>query len=530
MDQYDVIVIGAGLNGLYQLYRLREAGFRVRLLETGTGVGGTWFWNRYPGARLDSESYTYGYFFSRELLDEWAWSEEFVGQPELERYYNFVADKFHLRDDIDFETRVAAATWNEKSLSWQLRSSDGRNFEAPYVVSATGMLSAFQLPPYEGIDTFTGTWHHTSRWPEGGVDLRGKRVAVLGTGSTGIQVIQSIATDVESLTVFQRTPNWATPINNLAITADRAAELRATAMDIHALTQQTPTGFKHSARPVGTFDVDDAERIAYLEKLWNEPGMTMYVKNFRDIMLNQDANDAVTDFLAGKIRERVADPETAAKLIPDHFYGMKRPPLENGYYEIYNRPNVSLVSLKEEAIVRLTEKGIQTTAREYEFDDIIFATGFDAVTGALSRIDIRGTDEVTLDEWWANGPRTYMAIQTHHFPNFFILGGPQGPGGNNPRTVEGQVDWVTECLVWLRDSGIHRIEATAEAEAEWIEHVNELVSHTLSANSKAWAWGSNTPGKARAYQLYSGAQPALRERMAVSATHGYEGFDVGRPS
>lgn len=527
MVDYEVIVIGAGVNGLYQLHLLREAGISVRLLEAGGGVGGTWYWNRYPGARLDSESYTYGYYFSRELLDEWDWSEEFVTQPELERYYNFVADKFDLRRDIELGTEVASARWDEASDTWTLTTADGRRYISRFVISATGMLSAPQLPPYAGIETYRGEWHHTSRWPAGEVDLRGKRVGVIGTGSTGIQVIQSIAAEVDSLTVFQRTPNWATPINNHALTPDELLEIRETAMDVHAVTQATDTGFKHSSRPESAFDVSDDERLAYFEQLWNEPGMTMYVKNFRDLMVNADANRAVTDFLERKIRARVDDPEIAERLIPDHFYGMKRPPLENGYYEVYNRANVRLVSLSETPIVRFTETGIVTTESTFELDAVIFATGFDAVTGALSRIDIVGADGMTLQHWWQDGPRTFMATNVHHFPNFFILGGPQGPGGNNPRSVEGQVDWVTRCIRYLHDVGIGRIEPTAAAEEEWIEHVNSTVAPTLSAQATAWAWGSNTPGKARAYQLYAGGQVLLRRKMAESADAGYRGFVLG---
>jgi len=527
--QVDAVVIGAGVNGVYQLYRLCELGLSVRLLEAGGGVGGTWYWNRYPGARLDSESYTYGYFFSEKLLREWAWSESFAGQPELEKYFNFAVDKLGLRQYIEFNARVVSAEYDEPANRWEVTTQCGEQIRATYLICAVGILSAPQFPGFPGLDAFTGEVHHTGLWPAGTVEFEGKRVAVIGTGASGVQVISAIGPKVAQLTVFQRTPNWCTPINNAPLSAERAHEIWEQREQIYQLCQESPGGFVHKPRDESALAISAEERHRYLEELWNAPGLSMYQANFRDLLLSWEVNNTVTEFIAGKIRERVKDPQMANKLIPkDHGFAVKRPPLETCYYEVYNQDNVELIQLDEEPIERVTATGIRTVSSFYEVDIIVLATGFDAVTGAIKRIDIRGRNGVAIRDHWADGPRSALGMQTSGFPNMFIVGGPHGAAGNNPRSAEHQVGWVTDCIRYLAEHGFDRIEATPQAEDEWTEHANETVAHTLQAQGDSWYFGSNVPGKKRVFLLYAGGQPRYRARMADVVARGYAGFVLDR--
>ncbi|MFV8054649.1 flavin-containing monooxygenase [Mycobacterium sp. 48b] len=520
----DTIVVGAGVTGIYQLYRLREQGHNARLLEAGSGVGGTWYWNRYPGARFDSESYTYGYFFSEELLDEWTWSEEFASQPETERYLNFVVDKFALREFIDFDARVRSAVWNAANSVWEVETEQGVRYRAQFLITALGILSAPQFPSAPGIGTYQGEAYHTGVWPDRDIDFTGKRVAVIGTGSSGVQIVPFVAETAAQLTVFQRTPNWCTPINNKPIDAKRAAELRLSMSEIYRATQESAAGGMYRTEPGALLDLTPEEQRAHLDRLYGAPGLSMVLANFRDVAINAEANAVVTDYLADRIRTRVNDPSVAAKLIPtDHHYGQKRPPLENGYYEAFNRHNVSLISTEEEPIERFTETGLRTASGDYTFDMIVFATGFDSVVGSYNLIDIVGTTR-SLKEHWANGPRTHLGIQSAGFPNLFMVGGAQSTTGNIPRATEPQVDWVMRLINWMQEQGAASVDTTVSAEDEWIDHVHSGLVGSLLEKAESWAFGSNVPGSARAYRLYAGGLPLYREKISEVEQNDYRGF------
>ena len=434
---YDAIIIGAGMSGLYQLYRLRELGLRVSVLEAGTNVGGTWYWNRYPGARFDSESYSYGYSFSKDLLEEWDWSEHFAGQPETLHYLNHVADKFDLRRDIQFRSRVTAAHYDENTRSWNIALKDGSRFRTRFLITAIGPLSTPTLPRIEGRESFKGESFHTARWPHEPVDFTGKRVAVIGTGATGVQTIQTIASSVGHLTVFQRTPNWCAPLHNGKIDAEAQKKIKAGYPEMFARCQKTFACFLHTPDPRGAFEVSDEEREAFYEKLYGERGFGIWQGNFRDILIDRKANATISDFVARKIRQRVKNPEVAEKLIPkNHGFGTRRLPLETFYYEVYNQDNVELVDITETPIERITPEGIKTSAKDYQFDIIIYATGFDAITGSFDKIDFRGAGGATLKDKWRNGPQTYLGIMVHEFPNMMMLMGPHTALGNIPRSIE----------------------------------------------------------------------------------------------
>jgi cation diffusion facilitator CzcD-associated flavoprotein CzcO len=528
---FDAIIIGAGMSGMYQLYRLHELGMRVRVFEAGTGVGGTWYWNRYPGARFDSESYSYGYSFSTDLLAEWDWSEHFAGQPETLRYLNHVADKFSLRDDIEFRCRVSSATWEENTRSWNVALEDGRRFRARFLITAIGPLSAPIMPRIEGVDTFGGKSFHTARWPHEPVDFTGRRVAVIGTGATGVQTIQTIADSVGSLNVFQRTPNWCAPLHNGKIDAATQAKIKAGYPEMFRRCQETFACFIHTPDPRATFEVSDAEREAFFERLYAEPGFGIWQGNFRDIVIDRKANAAVSDFVARKIRARVKDQRVAEKLIPkNHGFGTRRVPLETRYYEVYNQPNVELVDITETSIERITPGGIKTSDREYEFDIIIYATGFDAITGSFDRIDIRGVDGARLKDRWKRGPETYLGVMVDSFPNMTMLMGPHTALGNIPRSIEYNVDWVTGLLRYARENDLTRVEATANGVTDWTDHVRALGVGLLSNEVNSWMTGynSNIDGKqTRIVARYSGSAPAYRARCDEVAANGYRELALG---
>ena len=524
--QYDAIIIGAGIAGMYQLHRLRQLGLNVRVFEAGTGVGGTWYWNRYPGARFDSESYSYAYSFSQELLDEWNWSEHFAAQPETLRYLNHVADKFDLRRDIQFSSRVASAHYQDADRVWDITLQDGSKFRSRYLITAVGPLSAPTMPRIEGIETFKGQSFHTYLWPHETVDFAGKRVAVIGTGATGVQTIQTIAKDVGHLTVFQRTPNWCAPLHNSRIDAAEMARLKAGYPEMFQRCRETFACFLHTMDPRGTFEVTAEEREAHFEKLYREPGFGIWQGNFRDILTDADANALISDFVARKIRQRVKNPEIADKLIPtNHGFGTRRVPLETQYFEVYNRDNVELVDIRQTPIERITPNGIQTSDAEYEFDIIIYATGFDALTGSFDRIDIRGTNGQRLKDKWKGGPQTYLGVLVEGFPNMMMLMGPHTALGNIPRSIEYNVDWVTGLLRHAADHRLTRLEATVAGVESWTDHVKALGVGLLANEVDSWMTGinSNVEGKqTRIIARYSGSAPAYRERCDMVAANGYE--------
>ena len=528
---FDAIIIGAGMSGMYQLYRLRELGMRVRVFEAGTGVGGTWYWNRYPGARFDSESYTYGYSFSKQLLQEWNWSEHFAGQPETQAYLNLVADKFDLRRDIQFKSRVAAASWEEETRNWHVTLQDGSRFRTRFLITAIGPLSAPTMPRIEGVDEFQGQSFHTARWPHEPVDFAGKRVAVIGTGATGVQTIQTIAGSVGHLTVFQRTPNWCAPLHNSKIDAETQKKIKADYPRIFERCLETFACFIHTPDARGTFEVTDEEREAFFEKLYAEPGFAIWQGNFRDIVIDRKANAAISDFVARKIRQRVKDPKVAERLIPkNHGFGTRRVPLETRYYEAYNQDHVELVDITETPILRITPKGIETSDREYAFDIIIYATGFDAITGSFDRIDIRGVDGVRLKDKWKSGPQTFLGVLVDGFPNMMMLMGPHTALGNIPRSIEYNVDWVTGLIRHLRESSLTRVEATATAVTSWTDHVKALGVGLLSNEVNSWMTGfnSNVEGKqTRIVARYSGSAPAYRARCDEVASRRYDELVLG---
>lgn len=504
----EVLVIGAGVTGLYQLHRAREAGFTTLLVEAGDGVGGTWYWNRYPLARFDSESYTYVYVFDRDLFEEWEWSELFAAQPEIERYFQHFVDRFDLAPLIRFGTRITSVVWDPTTAAWTVTADDGRSWVARYVVAATGMLSHPYFPDVPGREDFAGESHHTGLWPHEPVDFTGKRVAVVGTGSSGVQVIPAIAAEAASLTVYQRTPNWCTPLNNRPISAEEQQDLRDRYEWIRDTLDTSPTGFL-APPPHREAHPTREERQAFFEDVWNSPGFGKLLDNYKDVTYNPELNREWCEFIAGKIRAIVHDPDTADRLVPtDHGYSEKRPPFVTGYFEVFNQPNVSLVSLLETPMVRVTETGIETTDGHEEHDLIVWATGFDYGTGQLTRLGVRGTDGRRLEDHWADGPRTYLGIQTSGFPNLFFPGGPHGASANVPRYNSDQVDYVTDLLVAMRDKGVDVVDATPELEDDFTGMVDKLARRALF-NTSSYFFGGNVPGKPIKYLLNPGGRPTL---------------------
>ena len=521
----DVLVVGAGITGIYQLYLAREAGFSVQLLEAGDGVGGTWYWNRYPGARFDSESYTYAYLFSRELFEDWQWEEHFAEQPEIERYLNHVVDRFDLRRHMRFGARVASAVYDEHSGLWTVVDGNGTEVRARYFVAATGVLSIPYFPDVPGREDFEGESHHTGLWPAAPVDFAGKRVAVVGTGSSGVQITPVIAEKAAALTVFQRSPNWCTPLNNAPITPDEQAQLRKDFEAIRLTLNTSPSGFLHVPHDRAAFDDSEEERTAFFEKMWRSRGFSKLTSNYSDVMFDGDANAAWCDFLADKIRGIVEDPETADKLIPkDHRFGEKRPPFVTAYFEVYNEPHVELVDLQATPMVRLTARGIETTDALREFDIVVWATGFDFGTGALSRMGIQGREGRALADHWADGPTTFLGIQTTGFPNFFFPGGPHAAAGNNPRYNGDQVEFITEILVHLRETGCDVIEVNAASEEKWTAMVDRWATKAPSFGESSYYFGTNIPGKPRKYLLNSAGRPKLLAEIAKVTETDYEAF------
>lgn len=528
---YEVIIIGAGVCGIYQMKRLKDLGVSATVLDSAGDLGGTWYWNRYPGARFDSESYTYGYSFSRELLDEWHWKERFSGQPENLRYLNFVADKFDLRPHMQFNVKVEAAHFDEADSIWRLRLSDGRNLSCRFMIMGLGLLSQPTMPRVEGVDDFKGESFHTFYWPHEPVDLKGKKVGIIGTGATAIQVIGEIADKVGELTVFQRRPNWSAPLNNSEISEQEMADIRKRYDEIFANCAKSPGGFEHQPDRRGFWEVSREERVALWDRLYDEPGFGIWLQNFREIFTDEDANAEMSAYIADRIRRRVKDQAVAEKLIPkDHGFGVQRVPLETNYFEAYNRDNVKLVDISETPLERITEKGIRTSEKEFDFDIIIYATGFDAITGAYDHMDIRGVGGETLREKWFEGPHTYLGVMIHGFPNLLMPAGPQSgsASSNYPRGIEIGVNWCTDLLEHVWDKGVERIDATEEAEERWTAHVTKMYSTMLMRKAKSWFTGYNSnvegheAGRVR-YFVYNGGAPKYVTRINEVAGNGYEG-------
>ncbi|WP_433598206.1 flavin-containing monooxygenase [Nocardia sp. CA-135953] len=526
----DAIVVGAGFAGLHLVHSLREKGLLVRAFERGDGVGGTWFWNRYPGARCDAESVYYSYSFDPEIEQEWTWSEKYATQPEIRSYLDFVADRLDLRRDITFETTVTAASFDESTGTWTVRTNGGEEVTARYVVMATGCLSAGRRPDIAGIDDFTGEVYHTGSWPRDGVDLTGKRVAVIGTGSSGIQAIPQIATRADHLTVFQRTPNFSVPARNSPLDPDHIAEVKANYPDLRERSRWSGGGSPTDAVETSALEVTPAERQARYEEFWQAGGATIMFA-YADIMTDKAANDTLADFIRGKIDEIVEDPELARLLKPhDHPVGTKRICVDTDYYATYNRDNVSLVDLRTTPIEALTANGIRTTAGDHDLDVIVFATGFDAMTGALNRIDIVGRDGASLRDRWRDGPKTYLGVAVHGFPKLFLVTGPGSPSvlSNVVTSIEQHVEWIVAHIEHLEKNELDHSEADEAAQERWVAHVNETADATLYPQANSWYLGANIPGKPRVFMPYVGGVGAYREKCDEVARNNYEGFILAR--
>ena len=526
--RYDAIIIGAGFSGLYQLHCLRDKlGLNVKLLEAGGGIGGTWYWNRYPGARCDSESHSYAYFFSKELLEEWEWSERYPGHAEIRRYLSHVADRFDLKRDMQFDARVTAAHYSDTKQDWTVETEAGERFQATYLIAAVGCLSSANVPNIPGRDDFAGDWYHTGRWPHEGVDFSGKRVGQIGTGSTGIQAVPVIAETAGHLTVFQRTANYSIPARNGPLSGEFKKYMRSEHDQIREVVQTTPNGHPFRISDTPALDVDPARRHALYEHAW-ETGGLRFRAIFQDLITNKEANDTASDFLKNKIREVVKDPETARVLSDiDHPFAAKRPPIDTHYFEAYNRDNVSLVDLRATPIERITANGIQTSDREYPLDIIVFATGFDAMTGTMLKIDITGRDGRTLKDAWHAGPRTYLGLQIPGFPNLFTLTGPGSPSVlcNMPVAIEQHVNWVTDCIRHMREHDHATIETTEDRADDWIAEVNRAADATLLPQANhSWYLGANVPGKPRIFMPYAGGMDRYRTICDEVVENGYDGF------
>jgi len=527
-DQLDAVVVGAGFSGLYMLHKLRALGLRCRVYETGDGVGGTWFWNRYPGARCDSESYFYCYSFSDEIMQEWNWTERFPAQDEIQRYLEFVADRLELWPDIQLGTRVTAAVYDDESQRWRVETSAGDVVHARYVVMAVGAISAANVPDIAGLDTFEGRWYHTGQWPREGVDLTGLRVGVIGTGSTGVQLIPVVAEQAAELTVFQRTPNFSMPARNRPLDPAFMDEVKASYADVWDRVRHHPGGMPLPL-PTQRFDeVDSDEAKRRYEAAWAEGGV-MVLQQFKDLMTSESSNEFCADFFRDKIRSIVRDPETAEKLVPKGYpIAAKRPVLDSQYFETFNRPNVHLVDVKDTPIDEITPTGLRVAGIEYELDVIVFATGFDAFSGSFLRIDIRGRDGVRLADRWADGPTAYLGLAIAGFPNLLTVNGPCNPAvlTNVPATIEHDVEWIADCIEYAELHGITAIEPTAAAEHEWVRYTADLVEGTMYMKANSWWLGANIPGKPRVFMAFIGGLTKFRKRCAEVAEAGYSGFQL----
>jgi cyclohexanone monooxygenase len=528
--QLDVAVVGAGLGGLYAIHRMRGLGFKTRAFEAGSGVGGTWFWNKYPGARCDIESLEYSYSFDDDLQQEWSWPERYATQPQILSYIQHVAERFDLMRDVQLNTRITEATFNGDLNRWILKASNGQTISARFCIMATGNLSTPRVPDFKGIDTFEGKWYHSGMWPAEGVDFTGKRVGVIGTGSSGIQMIPLIAQQAKHLYVFQRTANYSLPAQNGPMDRDLESAFKANYRKSREEARQT--GFGVSGYPVPTqsaLTVSDEERRKKYEMLWERGGSIGFLSCYTDFLVSEEANETAAEFVREKIRSVVKDPKVAALLTPtDHPIGTKRLCLDTGYYETYNRPNVSLVDVRSAPIQEITSKGVRTADQEFELDAIAFATGFDAMTGALREIDIRGIDGTLLADKWIGGPMTYLGLMVAGFPNMFIVTGPGSPGVKSQmiHSIEQHVDWVSDLLKTAAERQARRIEADPDAETNWVLHVNEVADATLYPRANSWYVGANIPGKPRVFMPYVAGVGVYRKLCDEIAADDYRGLKL----
>ena len=524
--QLDAVVVGAGFAGIYMLYKLRQLGLKARVFEAGDGVGGTWYWNRYPGARCDVESMQYSYSFSEELQQQWEWTERYPKQAEILSYINHVADRFGLRPDIQLNTRVTSAAYDEDCNRWNVRTERGEQVTARYLISAGGCLSAARVPDMPGLADFSGKWYHTGNWPHQPVDFSGQRVGVIGTGSSGIQCIPAIASQAAEVVVFQRTPNFSIPAWNRPLPLPEQAAWKANYAEHRKKAKTTRSGILYDYSEYASADVSDAERQQEYERRWAKGGAN-YTHAFNDIYSNQKANDEAAEFVRNKIRATVKDPLVAEKLAPkDHAIGTKRICVDTDFYDTFNLPHVSLVDLKETPIEAIVQDGIRTPADIYALDSIVFATGYDAVTGSLDRIDIRGKNGLALKDKWVGGPRTYLGLMTAGFPNLFFITGPGSPSvlTNVVMAIEQHVEWIAECLSYMGANKLAIAEPTAQAEDEWVAHVNEVASKTLFTGTKSWYMGANIPGKPRVFLPYIGGLGVYTNLCDEVVAAQYRGF------
>jgi len=531
-DQLDAIVVGAGFAGLYTLYKLRMTGLRVQVLEAGKDIGGTWFWNRYPGARCDVESLEYSYSFSEELQQEWKWPERFAAQADILRYINHVAERLKLRPFIRTGARVVSATFDNTTDCWTVTSANGEVFQAPVCIMATGNLSLPRLPDFPGLESFKGNWYHTGLWPEEGVDFCGRRVGVIGTGSSGIQMIPVIAEQAKHLFVFQRTANFSVPAVNRPITSDVDRSHKESYRCWRDEAKRTPFGIAGHPPPTRSA-IEDApeERERVYQQKWGTGGNISFLYAYNDLLVNRDSNETASEFVRNKIRSVVRDPKVAELLLPnDHPIGTKRLCLDNGYFETFNRENVTLVDVRSDPIIEISPSGLRTQTCEFRLDDIAFATGFDAMTGALLDIDISVDGGPRLRDKWAHGPRTYLGLMTAGVPNLFMITGPGSPSvkTNMVASIEQHVDWIADCLRYLRDKEIRRIEADESAENDWVAHVNDVADATLYPLANSWYIGANIPGKPRVFMPYVAGLDKYRKICDEVAANNYQGFCLKR--
>ena len=527
----DAVLVGAGFSGLYMLHRLRGLGLTTRVFEAADGVGGTWYWNRYPGARCDSESHYYCYSFSEDIRKEWKWSCRYPAQPEILQYLNFVADRLDLRRDIEFGTRVTAGEYQEETNCWRVRTDRGEVVRARFLITGVGCTSATSSPVIPGIDTFTGAVYHTAHWPHDTVDFAGRRVGLIGTGSSGIQCTPRLAAEAAHLTVFQRTPNFSVPARNHLHTDETRRTLDENFEELRRKTLNSPIGMPFDVPQTSALEVSPEERRRKYDALWETGGFRFMFESYNDLVLNTEANETAAEYVRAKIREMVHDPATAELLCPyDHPIGTKRPPIDTAYYETFNRDNVTLVDIRANPILKADADGlVLQNGDRHALDCIVFATGFDAVTGSLIRMNLRGRNGVALDEKWAHGPLAYLGLCTAGFPNLFMITGPGSPSilANFPVCIEQHVDWIAECIARMRAQGVDRIEAMADAEAEWARMIAEEANKTLLPRANSWYMGANIPGKPRVFLAYPNGIHTYAELCAGIAARGYEGFALG---
>ncbi|CAI6081957.1 unnamed protein product [Clonostachys chloroleuca] len=528
---YDVLIVGAGLSGILSLYRMRELGLKARVIEAGSAEGGTWFWNRYPGARFDSESYSYIFSFSQEVLDEWDWTEHFAPQPETLRYIQYLTSKFDLKRDMQFDTRISSARFQEDSSSWLLEDDDGAHYTCRYLITAMGILNKPTLPNIPGVKNFKGESWHTARWPSDASSLVGKRVGIIGTGATAIQTIQAISDKVGHLTVFQRTPNWTAPLRNSKISPEEMEEIRKRYPEIFRQCLESYSCFIHVSDPSSIFSMTEEERQEHWEKLYALPGFAKVLSISGDVFTDHKANALYSKFHADKIRSRVKDPEIAEKLIPkNHGFGTRRVPLESGYFEAFNQPNVKLVDVREAPISQITETGVQTEDAFHELDILIYATGFDAVTGSFNAVDFQGRNETKLKDVWASGIRTYLGLTVKDFPNMFMIMGPHQMFGNIPRSIEYAADWVADFIRYARDNKVTSVEATEKGMEDWTQHVHDCGQGLLANEVDSWMTGVNknlAHKQKRSMTRYNGPAPGYRKRCDEVKARGYSDFVLG---